>query len=76
MHLDFVKSKTTQNNLGLFNDLELIFGLPYLLPMFEVLHILIKFAQCWDDFIVEFMDAIKLANVELFKLYTYPYSRF
>jgi hypothetical protein len=54
-----MKSKTTQDNLVLLNDLELIFGLPYLLPMLEVVHTLIKFVQCRDVFIVEFMVVIK-----------------
>ncbi len=59
MHLESMKSKTTQDNLVLLNDLELIFGLPYLLPMLEVVHTLIKFVQCRDVFIVEFMVVIK-----------------
>jgi hypothetical protein len=62
--------------LVLLGDLKLIFGLPCLLPMLEVVHTLIKFAQCRYVFIVEFMDVIKFANVELFKLYTDPHSRF
>jgi hypothetical protein len=32
MHMDLLKSKTIQNNLVLFNDLELIFSLPYFCP--------------------------------------------
>jgi len=44
MHLDLMKSKVIQNNLILFGDLELILGLPYLLPILEVVHTLIKFA--------------------------------
>jgi len=42
MHLDLMKSKATQNNLVLFGDFELILGLPYLLPILEVVHTLIK----------------------------------
>jgi len=44
MHLDLMKSKVIQNNLVLFGDLELILGLPCLLPILEVVHTLIKFA--------------------------------
>jgi hypothetical protein len=46
MHLDLMKNKIIQDNLVLLNDLELIFGLPCLLPMLEVVHTLIKFVQC------------------------------
>jgi hypothetical protein len=44
MHMDLMKSKAIQNNLVLFGDFELILGLPYLLPILEVLHTLIKLA--------------------------------
>jgi len=47
IHLDSYKTKATQNNLVLFNDLEFNLGLPCLLPMLEAMHILIKIAQCW-----------------------------
>jgi hypothetical protein len=76
MHLDSSKTKAAQDNFVLFGDLELIFRLPCLLPMLEVMHIFINFAQHRNVFIVEFMDAMTLAEVELFCLYTNPYSCF
>ncbi len=76
MHLDSSKTKAAQNNLVLFGDLELILPLPCLLPMLEVMHIFINFAQRQDVFIVEFMDAMKFAEVELLCLYITPYSCF
>ncbi len=72
MHIDSSKTKVAQDNLVLFGDLELILGLPCLLPMLEVVHILTKFAQCRNVFIVEFVDAMKLVEVDLFCLYTNP----
>jgi hypothetical protein len=45
MHLDSSKTKAIQDSLILFGDLELILGLPCLLPMLEVMHILLNFAQ-------------------------------
>jgi hypothetical protein len=48
MHMDVPK------NLDLMCDLELVFGLPCILPMLEVVHKLIKYAQRWDVFICEF----------------------
>ncbi len=43
MHLDFVKNKVAQDNLVLFGDFEPIFGLPYFLPILEMVNTLIKF---------------------------------
>jgi hypothetical protein len=76
IHLDSYKTKAAQDNLVLFGDLEFNLGLPFLLPMLEVMHILIKFAQCQNVFIVEFVDVVKLAEAELFRLYTYLYFCF
>ncbi len=76
MHLDSSKTKVAQNNLVLIGDLKLILDLPCLLPMLEVVHILIKFAQRQDVFIVEFADVMKLAKTELFYLYIDSYSYF
>jgi len=76
IHLDSYKTKATQNNLVLFGDLEFNLGLPCLLPMLEAMHIFIKFAQRRNVFIVESMDVVKLAEVELFRLYTYLYFCF
>lgn len=44
--------------------------------MLNVVHTLIKFAQYWNVFIIEFMDVVKLAKAELFYLYTNPYFSF
>jgi hypothetical protein len=38
------KASPHKNNLDLLCDLELIFGLPYMVPMLEMVHTLIKFA--------------------------------
>ncbi len=36
---------TTKTNLVYLFDIELVMGLTYILPMLEVVHVLIKFAQ-------------------------------
>jgi len=41
---------------------ELILDLSYLLPILEVVHSLIKFAQRQDVFIIEFVDVVKLVE--------------
>jgi hypothetical protein len=55
---------------------ELVLDLSYFLPILEVVHSLIKFAQHQDLFIIEFVNVVKLVEVELFKLYIDPYSCF
>jgi len=42
-HLDSSKNKATQDNLVLLDNLEFIFGVPYLLPMLKVVQTLMKF---------------------------------
>jgi hypothetical protein len=43
MYMDAPKSKPTLDTLDLLCDLELILGLPCILPMLEVVHTLIKY---------------------------------
>jgi hypothetical protein len=43
MHMDAPKSKSAWDNLDLLCDLELVLGLPCILPMLEVVHTLIKY---------------------------------
>jgi hypothetical protein len=45
MHTYAPKCELAQKNLDLMCDLELVFGLPCILPMLEVVHTLIKYAQ-------------------------------
>ncbi len=45
MHMDVPKNKLVAKNLDLMCDLELVFGLPCILPMLEVVHKLIKYSQ-------------------------------
>jgi hypothetical protein len=45
MHMDTSKNKLVTKNFDLFCDLELIFGLPCIFPMLEMVHTLIKDTQ-------------------------------
>jgi hypothetical protein len=45
IHINAPKSELAQENLDLLCDLELVLGLPCILPMLEVVHTLIKYAQ-------------------------------
>ncbi len=55
IHINAPKSELAQENLDLLCDLELVLGLPCILPMLEVVHTLIKYAQRQNYFICEFM---------------------
>ncbi len=65
MHIDAPKSKHAWENLDLLCDLELVFGLPCIFPMFKVVHTLIKYVQRQDVFIYGFIDAMKSVEGEL-----------
>ncbi len=76
MHFDHDRSKSTCDNLELLCDCELILGLPCLMPMMKVVHTFIKYVQCINDFIMNFMNVVNLGKVYLFCLYTNSLSNF
>jgi hypothetical protein len=76
MHFDLHKSKFACDNLELFCDLELILDLQCVMMTLEVVHSLIKYAQCWDVFIMDFLNIVNFTKVELFYLYIDPFSSF
>jgi hypothetical protein len=45
MYMDAPKANYVSDNLDFLYDLELVMGLPCILPMLEVMHTLIKYAQ-------------------------------
>jgi len=67
--MDALKKKLVVENLDLLCDLELIFILPCILPMLEVVHTLIKYTQMWAFFICDFLDAMKLVEAEIYWLF-------
>jgi len=76
MYMDAPKSKLVQDNLDLLCDLELVQGLPCILPMLEVVHTLIKYVQRQDVFICKFLDIVKSTRVELYSLYVDPFCKY
>jgi hypothetical protein len=46
------------------------------MSILEVVYSLIKYAQHWDVFIMDFLNVINLVKVKLFHLYIYPFSSF
>jgi hypothetical protein len=43
-------------------DVEVILGLPYIYPLFECVHALIKVAQGKDVFVCDFVEVVKIAQ--------------
>ncbi len=76
MHFEYEKRKYAHDNFELFYDPYLILGLPCVMPILEVVYSLIKYAQHWDVFIMNFLDAINLVKAKVFHLYIYPFSSF
>jgi len=76
MHSNHDKTKFAHENLKMLCDLELILALSCLMPMLEVIHTLIKYAQHQDAFIVNFVDAINFVEVELFHFHVNPIFSF
>jgi len=69
MHFDYEKINYIRENFELLCDLNLILDLPCVMPILEEVHSFIKYAQCQDVFIMDFLDVINLDEVELFNLY-------
>jgi hypothetical protein len=46
------------------------------MPMLEVIHTFIKYAQHQDAFIINFVDAMNFVEAELFHLYANPIFSF
>jgi hypothetical protein len=69
IHIERPKNDTASKNLNVLCDMELILGLPCLLPLFECIHKLIKIAQRRDVFVCDLVEVVELAQLELYKLY-------
>jgi hypothetical protein len=60
---NFEKIKYSPNNFELLCDLDLILGLPCVMPILEVVHSFIKYAQCQNVFIMDFLHVINLVKI-------------
>jgi hypothetical protein len=76
MHFDHDRSKFTCDNLELLSNCEFILGLPCFMPMLKVVHTFMKYVQCKDDFIMNFMDVVNLGKGYLFCFYIDSLSNF
>lgn len=75
MH-NYEKNKFAHENFELLCDLDLIVGMPCVMPILKVVHSLIKYTQHQDAFIMDFLHAINLAKAKPLHFYTDPFSRF
>jgi hypothetical protein len=64
MHDDVLRNNIGIHNLSLFCDLELILGLHAIFPLLHCVHTLIKFVQSCDIFMCDFIDAMKIYQLE------------
>jgi hypothetical protein len=46
--------------------LELVFALPCIFPMLEMVHTLIKYTQKWNVFICDFFDTMISTNAKIY----------
>jgi hypothetical protein len=61
MHAESPKFDVARKNLSSMFDVEVILGLPCILPMFVCVHALIKVAQGRDVFVCDFVEVVKMA---------------
>ncbi len=71
-----LKNDIASKNLSVLCDMELILGLPYLLSLFEGVRKLIKIVQGQDVFVCNLVEVVKLAQLELYKLYCHSFTKF
>lgn len=57
-------------------EVELILGLPYIFPLLECVHTLIKITQGINVFVCDFVENVKKTQQKLYKLYCDLYTRF
>ncbi len=71
--------KATKVNVVNLCDIGTILGLQCVLPMLESVNALMKFAQVRDIFICDYNDyivAIKICQIDLYKMYIDPTTSF
>jgi hypothetical protein len=76
MHVKSPKSDIASKNLNVLCDVELILGLPCLLPLFKCVHELIKITQGQDVFVCNLVEVVKLTQLEIYKLYCHSSTKF
>jgi hypothetical protein len=69
MRVNVSRNNIVAINLNLFCDLELIIGLHVILPFLDFMHTLVKLTQSCDVFVCEFVDMVKVCQLDLYYFY-------
>jgi hypothetical protein len=76
MHFENSKNDKALKNLNGMCEVEFILGLPYIFPLLECVHTLIKISQGRNVFVCDFVESVKKVQQKLYKLYCDLYTRF
>jgi hypothetical protein len=76
MALDAPTISFTKSNLCLLINVEMLLGLNVVMPLLEVMHSLIKFAQLQDMFMCDFITTVKICEGEVYRMYYDIHSSF
>jgi predicted RNA-binding protein YlxR (DUF448 family) len=68
---DQIENETIRSNLQKLLNLEFIIALHCILPLLELVHTLIKYAQGRGVYICDFVEAIKMCKDKLYELYKF-----
>jgi len=67
-----IENEAIRSNLQKLLDLELIFGLHYILLFIELVHTLIKYAQGRGVYTCDFVEEVKMCRTKLYEFYIDP----
>ncbi len=70
------RNNTTSENLSFFCQLELILSLHAIFLLLDSVHTLIKFPQSYDVFMCDFINVMKICQLEFYQLYNDSHSQF
>ncbi len=76
IHVDVPKSNIANENLSLLYAQDLILELHVIIPLLDFVHVLIKMPQFHDAFICDFIDAMKVCQLELYQCSATPQTKF
>ncbi len=76
MHVKNQRNDVARKNQNSLCDVEVILGLHCIFPLLECVHALIKVAQIKDVFVCNFVEVVKVAQQEFYRLYCDPYAKF
>ncbi len=76
MVIDFGLVEPTKANLLNLCDIDMILGLRCVLPMIKSINALMKFVPSKDVFVYDYIIAIKICQVDLYKMYGYSNTSF